>query len=167
MLHACSPGADKTSGVTIHHGKQKMFSAEVSSPCVSEQQCVDHRSWTYKLIYTTAIWALKYQPHPEHPCFALLLVTDHSHTEMSPKGFLVATHCHFPMRPPPRSHQHRDPLSTKSKGATPALTNMSHHATFMKELEPPETRFSRSLGNPSTAAGWAAAFPRDSWCFRL
>lgn len=37
----------------------------------------------------------------------------------------------------------------------------------MKELEFPETGFSRSLGNPSTAGGWAAAFPRESWCFRL
>lgn len=105
MLHCLFSWSRQTSGVTIHHGKQKMFPAEVSSSCVSEQQHVDHCSWTHKLIYTTTNWAFKNQPHPEHPCFALPasvtpLVTDHSHTEMSPKGFLVAPQLHFPVRPP-------------------------------------------------------------------
>lgn len=134
---------------------------------------LDCHSWTYKLIYTTANWAFKYQPHSEHSCFALPssitpLVTDHFHTRMSPKGILVVSQRHFPMRPPlPKVPPPQSPPEHKGKGAIPAPTNMSHYATFMKELEIPENGFSRSLGNPSTAAGWAAAFPRDSWCLRL
>lgn len=81
-----------------------MFPAEVSSSCVSEQQHMDHCSCIHTLIYT-ANRAFKSQPHLEHPCFELPasvtpLVTDHSHTEMSPKGFLVAPQLHLPVRPP-------------------------------------------------------------------
>lgn len=90
--------------MTIHHGKWKMFPAEVSSSCVSEQQHMDHCSCIHTLIYT-ANRAFKSQPHLEHPCFELPasvtpLVTDHSHREMSPKGFLVTPQLHLPVRPP-------------------------------------------------------------------
>lgn len=147
----------------------------MSSSCVSKQQCVDCHSWTFKLIYKTANWAFKYQPHPEHRCFALPesivpVVTDNSYIAISPKGILVASQCHFPMRPPPQG-----PTTTEAPWAQGKRNNscsFKHesfcnlYAGIFEGIRASWKGFPRSLGDPSTAVGWAAAFPRDSWCFK-